>query len=84
MIASSLLNLWDMLEKYGVLVSSLNACLSQHQIALVSDVLRETHKPFGSSLKARKLRIDDDDVAQASHYLPYAEKLIAELELLAI
>lgn len=74
-------NLWDMLEKYGVLVSSLTAYLSQHEQKLTADIIHEESRPFGSSLTARKLRIDDDDVTQANNYLPHVEKLIAELEL---
>lgn len=74
-------NLWDMLEKYGVLVSWLTGHISQHQQKLEADVIDEQYKLFGSVLKARRLKIDGDDVVRANTYLPQVEKLVSELNL---
>ncbi len=81
MVASKILNLWDMLKEYAVVTSWLISELSHHELDLGGSLVEEQSRLFGSALTAKKLKIDQGDVTRINTYLPHVENFAANLNL---
>ena len=84
MIASSVLNLWDMLEQYAATFGHVTTGLLRHEEKLEIELINE-RLPQTNLLGFAKVRspqpVSVDDEAYIHAYLPHAERLASDLDL---
>lgn len=87
MMASSILNLWDMLERYAATISILTTGLLRHEERLQFDLLPERvprTNILGFMKIPRPAPVSAGDEAFIQEYLPHAERLASDLDLDAV
>jgi hypothetical protein len=78
---NKLLNLWDMLKEYSAISSWLISGISQREMILSAHLINEQSRLFSNFMTFRRLKISQEDADFIKTYLPYAERLAADLDL---